>query len=360
MSSWAEIKTPQVNSAEQIMQVAFGYVGSICLHVAAKLGIADLLRDGPAHIDALASQTSVQADALYRVLRALASMGIFTEAAPRSFALTPTAELLRSDVRGSLRAVAIWMADPLHLRIYAELPHSVKTGETTIEHVFGKSAFEYLAGDPAEHEVFNEAMTSFSQTTVPAILEAYDFSSIGTLVDVGGGHGYMLRSILQKYPVMKGILFEVEPVAAEAKTGIDAQGLASRCQIVQGDFFSGIPSGADAYIMKHIIHNWNDEKAIAILRNCRRAFDERRGGKVIVVDAVIAAGNEPNLAKFLDLEMLAFCGSRERTEAEFRDLFAKAELQVSRIVPTKSPVYIIEGVPRNHHSAARLRTSEDI
>ena len=327
------------------MQVSTGYIASISLHIAAKLGIADLLKEGPKHIDTLASQTSMQPDALYRVLRALASIGIFDEVAPRTFDLTPAAGVLRSDVPNSLRAMAIWIGDPLHLRLYSELPESIRTGDTTIERVFGKPAFEYLASDPAEGEVFNAAMTSFSRMTVPAILESYDFSSIGTLVDVGGGHGHMLCSILEKHPEMRGVLFEMEPVAAGAKISIDNRALSSRCEAVCGDVFSGIPASGDAYILKHIIHDWNDEKALAILSNCRKALEGKPNGRLLVVEAIIAPGNAPHPAKFIDLEMLVFCGSKERTADEFSQLFAASGFRLTRIVPTQSPASVIEGVP---------------
>ncbi len=344
MSSPGFDQSSEPNPAEQVMRVAMGYMASICLYVAARAGIADMLKSGPKHVDELALESAMQSDALYRLLRALASVGIFAETASRTFGLTPSAEILRSDAPGSLRAMAIWLSDPLHLRVFSELPHSIRTGETTLEHVFGKPAFEYLASNAAEGEVFNKAMTSFSGMTVPAILEAYDFSSIQTLVDVGGGQGYMLCSILRKYPEMRGILFEMEAVGSGARARIEAEGLGSRCQIVYGDFFSGIPAGGDAYIMKHILHDWTNEKAAAILKNCRKALESKPNGKVLVVDAVVAPGNEPHLAKFVDLEMLAFAGGRERSAEEFGGLFAAAGLQLTRIIRTKSPASVIEAV----------------
>ena len=344
MSTPAPAHAPQMNPTERIMQIATGYIASISLHIAAKLGIADLLKDGPRPVSDLAASTSTQADGLYRMLRALASIGVFTETAPRTFALTPVAEVLRSDAPGSMRAMATWMGDPLHLRVYSELLHSIRTAQPAIEHVFGKSAFEYLEGEKAEAEIFNAAMTSFSRSTVPAILEAYDFSAFDTLVDIGGGHGFMLTSILKKHPALKGILVELESVCPGARAAVQSQGLASRCQIASGSFFATVPAGGDAYIMKHIIHDWPDEKAVTILRNTRLALQGKSSGKVLVVDAVVAAGNEPHFAKFLDLEMMIFCGSRERTAEEFHQLFAAAGLRVTNIIPTKSPACIIEGV----------------
>lgn len=337
---------PGPQPVEQLMRAATGYMASISLYIAAKLGIADLLANGPVHVGSLAAQTSVHPERLYRVLRALASTGIFTETASGTFDLTPAAELLRSDVPGSSRAMAIWICDPFHLRLFSELPHSVQTGETTIEHVFGKAAFEYFASDPAEAEAFNAAMTSFSRTTVPAILEAYDFSSVGTLVDVGGGHGYLLCSVLEKYPAMRGMVVELESVAPGAQASIAARGLSDRCNAVAGDIFARIPAGGDAYIMKHILHDWNDERAVAILTNCRKALEGKPNGKVLVADAIITPGNEPHPAKFIDLEMMVFCGSKERTEQEFRELFAAAGFRLTRVIPTRSPTCLLEAVPQ--------------
>ena len=345
MSSSAQTQPRQPSPTEHLMQFAGGYWPSVSLYIVAKLGIADLLKGGPRPVAELAAATATNADALYRVLRALASVGIFTETAPRVFALTPPAEPLRSDIPGSLRAMVQWIADPFHLRVYAEMMHSVKTGQPAMEHVFGKPAFEYLETDPEEMEVFHAAMTSFSAYAVPAILEAYDFSSIETLIDLGGGHGFLLTSILQKYPALKGILFDMEKVYHGRRTAVEECGMTSRCQVVSGDFFAGVPTGGDAFIMKHIIHDWDDDKATLILSNCRKALAGKPKAKVLVVDAIVPPANEPHFAKFLDLEMLVIPGGRERTEEEFRRLFANAELKLTRIIPTKSPVAIIEGVP---------------
>jgi hypothetical protein len=326
------------------MQLATGYIASSSIHIAATLGIADLLKDGPRSTAELAAATGTIEDRLYRILRALAGVGVFTETAPRTFALTPAAEALRSDVPGSLRAMAMWMASPLHFSIYAEMMHSVKTGETTAEHVTGKPMFEYLAGHP-EGEIFNHAMTCFSELTVPAVLEAYDFSGIGTLMDVAGGHGALLRAVLNKYAEMRGIVIEMEHVARGAKQLPENQALAHRCQFVASDLFAQFPCQADAIIMKHIIHDWDDEKACVILKHCRKALAGKPNGKVLLVDPVISPGNTPEFGKFLDLEMMAFPGGRERTEDEFRKLLASAGLRLTRVIPTKSPVCVIEAVP---------------
>jgi len=332
-------QTPTPN--EQIMQVATSYIASACLCIAAQLKVADLLAGGPKPLFELARDTRTNEDALYRVLRAIASVGVFTETAPRTFANTPASETLRSGAPGSLRDLAIWISDPFHLQVHAALMHSVKTGEPAVKKVTGMDAFDYFAKDKAEGDGFNAAMTNLSAMVIPAVLEVYDFSGFGTLADIAGGHGFVLTSILQKHSDIKGILFEVPHVVPGAKARIESLGLGSRCQIVEGDFFKSVPP-ADNYVMKHVIHDWEDARAIAILRNC--AHSMRGKGKVILIESVLAAGNEPHFAKWIDIEMLAFPGGRERTEKEFADLFSKSGLKLSRVVPTKSPLSVVEGI----------------
>lgn len=330
---------------QQIMQLAGGYVPAMCLNIAAKLGIADMLKSGPLSATEIAARAGMNANAIHRILRLLASCGVFAETQPQIFALTPAAEMLRSDTPGSLRDMVSWISDPFHFRVYADLPHSVKTGAAAIQRTFGKSAFEYLETDPELRDVFQAAMTNFSSGNLPPIVEAYDFSSIGTLVDVGGGRGYMLAAILRKYPAMKGILFDMPSCFEGGEGSLEVAGLDGRCRSERGDFFAEIPAGGDAYIMKHIIHDWNEEKAAVILRNCRKALAGKPHGKVLVVDAVVPPGNEPNLAKLIDIEMMAMCESEERNAEQFNKLFAAAGLRLSRIVPTKSHLSIIEGIP---------------
>lgn len=331
--------------SQQIMQLAGGYIPAICLNIAARLGVADLLKTGPLSAADIAARTGTNENAIYRVLRLLASLGIFAETKRQVFALTPPAEMLCSDISGSLQPMVSWISDPFHFRIYANLPYSVETGKTAVERTFGKPAFEYLESDPEEREVFQGAMTSFSSMTVPTVIDAYDFSGIGTLVDVGGGKGFMLASILRKYAGMKGILYDMASVVGGVPASLANDGLSARCKVQAGDFFAGIPAGGDAYIMKHIIHDWNDEKAALILRNCRKALEGKPNGKILVVDAVVPPGNEPNLAKLIDIEMLAMCESEERSREQFEKLFASAGLRLNRIVPTKSYVSVIEGAP---------------
>jgi hypothetical protein len=323
------------------MQFITGYKMSACISIVARLSIADLLAGAPKPVSELARAAQVSEDALYRVMRALASVGVFTETAPRTFANTPASELMRSGTPDSMRDVMIWMGDEFHFRTYAEFMHSVKTGGTAVKKLTGCEAFEYFEKDKAEGELFNAAMTSFSAALMPAVLEAYDFGGLGTLADVAGGHGFALTSILQKHSDLRGILFDLPHVVSGAKSRIESLGLADRCQIVAGDFFQSVPP-ADSYVMKNIIHDWDDPRALTILKNCAGAL--RGKGKVILIEMVISPGNEPHFGKWLDIEMLALAGGRERTRVEFAALFSQAGLSLSSVVPTKSPVCVVEAV----------------
>jgi hypothetical protein len=326
--------------------MSFGYMISSALQVATRLEIADRLADGPEPIDKLAAGTRTNEDALYRLLRALASVGVFEEVSPRRFGLTPMASCLRRDAPGSSHDMVLWISDPLHFNTYAELMHSVKTGAPAADKVVGMPVFEYLARNRELSEVFNNAMTMFSAMVIPAVLEAYDFTGIETLVDVAGGHGHVLVSILEKYPRMRGILSDVDHVVAGAGPKIAQAGVADRCRIESIDFFKAVPSGGDAYIMKHIIHDWDDDRALTILRNIRTALGGKPNGKVILLEAVLAPTNQPDFGKIIDLEMLTLPGGRERTAEEFGALFSRAGFALSRVVPTKSPLSVIEAQPQ--------------
>jgi hypothetical protein len=332
--------------AQVVVQFASAYVPSSALWVAAELKIADLIGGGSKPVAELAKAANVNEDALFRVLRLLAMMGIFTETEPRRFALTPPAELLRSDHPQSLRDTVVWLADPLHFNIAAELLHSVRTGQPTVEHLTGKPAFEYISSNELEFDRFHRAMTNLSAMAVSAALEAYDFSEFSSIVDVGGGHGFAICSILKKYPKMRGVLFDLKDIVPGADQRIREMGLDERCRTVSGDFFQSVPEGGDVYFMKHILHDWTDAQATTILRNCRRAMDSNRSGKrpgkVVLLEFVVPPGDQPHPSKIIDIEMLFFPGGRERMEHEWRDLFASAGFRLSRIVPTQSPFSVIE------------------
>jgi O-methyltransferase domain/Dimerisation domain len=329
------------NAVGQMLQIATGYMPAVCLYAAAKFKIADLLAGGSKSVSDLAKQSGTNADALYRSLRALASLGIFNEVAPQRFENTPVSATLCTGVPGSARDAVLWIANPMHLRIFADFSHCVESGGTAIEHVTGRTAFEYLQDHAEDAHAFNHAMTNFSSLFSSPVLDAYDFAGAGTVADIAGGHGFFLAAILKKHPGLRGVLFEMPYLHEAAKGNIESLGLADRCDIVAGDFFKEVVP-ADTYVMKSVIHDWDDEKAIAILKNCARAM--RGNGRVILVELVIAGGNEPGMSKWIDLEMLAMAGGRERSETEFRNLFARAGLKLARVVPTACPQCVIEAV----------------
>ena len=334
--------TQQPPPSVQLMQLLFGFAASRAIGVAAELRIADLMKSGPKSAEELAGHTHVHARSLYRVLRACASVGVFSEDAQKCFSLTPLAEPLLSDAPGSLRAFAEMVTTDWQYQTWAELLYSVQTGKPSFEKVFGMPSFDYFWSQQRAGKQFNDAMTSNSAFTSVAVVNGYDFSAVSKLVDVGGGHGFLLASILARYKTMQGVLYDIPAVIAGAKQLLAEHGVAERCETAGGNFFETVPPEGDAYIMKHIIHDWNDEQCITILSNCRQAMVEN--GKVLVVEMVVPEGNEPSLSKFLDLQMLQYLPGCERTEKEYRELFDKAGFQLTRIVPTMSPFSVIEGV----------------
>ena len=322
--------------AEAVLtQIMLGSMASQALYVAAKLGVADHLVDGPKRVEELAKATETDAPSLYRVLRALASLGIFTEQGDRVFAMTQTAEPLRSNVPHSLRDVAIFWGEDWHWEVWGKILHSVRTGKSAWAQMHGDDVFEYFERNPEAGAIFNRAMSSFSGLATNAVVEAYDFTSVETLIDIAGGHGRLLTGVLEAYPSMRGVLFDLPHV-------LEGASRVSRCEYVSGDFFVSVPSGGDAYIMKHIIHDWDDERALKILRNIRNAM--KPNARVLLVEAVIADGNNQDFGKLLDLEMMVSPGGKERTAAEYEELFTRAGLRLTRIVPTKSPYSVIEAV----------------
>lgn len=333
---------PDVPQAAQLMQMIFGFMTSQAISVAAKLGIADLLKDEARSADELAQATGMQARPLYRIMRALASVGIFAEDDTGRFRMTPLAEPLRGDAPDSLRDFSIFLGADWHWRAWGDLSGGAQGGQPAFERIHGQAYFDYLGVNPGPAQVFNDAMTSLSTAASAAVVNAYDFAGINRLVDVGGGHGFLLASILQQYPQMSGVLFDAPSVVEGAKDVIDGHGVSERCDAVGGDFFTSVPAG-DACIIKHIIHNWDDERAATILKNCHRSMAEN--GKLLVVEMVIPEGNAPSLGKLLDLEMLVlFLHAHERTEAEYRTLFERAGFRLTRILPTKSAYSVIEGI----------------
>jgi hypothetical protein len=313
------------------------------IYVAAKLELADRLKHGPLTVEDLATAAEVQAPALYRALRALASVGIFAETKGKRFKLTPLAVTLQKAVPGSMHAAALMLGEKYWEDAWAQLLHGIKTGEMPFLKAHGIPPFEYLEKHPEDLKIFGETMTSVSSTENPAIAAAYKFSGIRTLVDVGGGNGSLLATILKANPKLKGVLFDQPSVITRAKQDrhITAKGIAERCTLESGDFFEAVPKGGDAYIMKRTLHDWDDERCAKILANCRTAMSEK--GMVLVVDAVIAPGNEPDRGKLLDMQMLVI-GGHERTKQDFATVFKNAGLKLTHVVPTKCPLSIVEGV----------------
>lgn len=343
MSKQDNLQNPKsMTPPEALLQMITSSWVSQTIYVAAQLRIADLLKDGPKSSSDLAKATGTHARSLYRVMRALASVGVFAEIEDGRFELTPLAAYLQTDVPGSVRAITIMCGEEWHWQMWGNILHTLKIGNTAFEYVHGMKVFEYLTQNVEAAQIFNEAMTATTAPLNATITAEYDFSSISKIVEVGGGHGTLIASILKAYPTMQGILFDLPPVVIGAKHHIEAEGLAKRCEIVGGDFFESIPTGGDTYILKNIIHDWDDTHALAILKNCHQAMVEN--GKLLLVEAVIPPRNEPSFGKFLDLEMLVMTGGCERTEAEYRALFEAAGFVLTKVITTPSSMSVIEGV----------------
>ncbi|MGC1615476.1 MAG: methyltransferase [Candidatus Acidiferrum sp.] len=308
----------------------------------AQLGIPDLIDAAPRSAEELASQIGAHPQALYRLMRATASVGVLSEGPDGKFSQTPMSGTLRTDATPSLRAFAIMGGRDWHARGWSHLEHCVRTGGQALDHIYGAPIFEFLKQNPAEAQIFNDAMTGISMIDSPAVAEAYNFDGIRSIVDVGGGHGLLLATILERNKHLRGTLYEVPHVLDGARNG-PLKPVMERCTFASGDMFASVPAGADAYIMKHIIHDWPDDKCLQILKACRKGVNP--GGRLLVVDNVIQPGNDFSPGKFLDLQMLIFPSGCERTEKQFRELFAAAGWQLSRIIPTAAPDSIVEGVP---------------
>lgn len=324
-----------------LMQMLYGPLMQQCVCVATKLKIADMVAETPKTVTELAKLTQTNEDALYRILRMLASTGIFVESKNREFGLTLLASLLRSDVPNSMYNFAIMMGEEWLWKNWGELMHCVKTGETAHEKVHGIDSFKFFAENKEAGHVFNNAMTNLSELVVPAVVEAYDFSSFDKLVDIAGGYGFTLAEILKANQQLKGVLFELPYLIDNAKEFLEKEGVINRVELVTGDFFQSVPAGADAYIMKHIIHDWNDELCIKILQNVGAVMNKK--GKILIVEMVVPEINVPSPAKMLDLQMLVMEGGKERTKEEFESLLKTAGFNLTNIHLTKSPFCIIEG-----------------
>jgi hypothetical protein len=323
-----------------LIQLITGRFMTHAVGAVAELGIADQMKDGPLGADEIAKRVKAHGPSIYRLLRALSVAGVFVEPAGKRFSLTPVGELLRTDVPGSLAGMATFLSSPFHGQAWFELKHSLRTGETAFDKAFGRPMFKWFVDHDAEAQVFHQAMVSFSSGLGQAVVAAYDFSRYKTIADIGGGHGTLLAIILGKHQGSTGVVFDLPEVVKGAPALLEKHGVAARAKPVGGDFLKSVPP-ADAYVIKHIIHDWSDEASVTILRNCAASMNP--GGRVLLVEMVVPPPGAPSFAKILDLEMLVMTpGGRERTEAEYSGLFAEAGLKLERIVPTQSPVSVIE------------------
>lgn len=331
-----------VESATQTLRrLVNGYQVTQAIHVAATLGIADLLRDGPRSSDELAAATETHGPSLHRVLRALAALRVLHEDDDGRFSLTAIGECLRSDAAEPVRGWADYVGRPAHFHAWGALLHTVRTGENAFQSVHGSDVWEYRAQHPEEGAAFDRAMTDTSRRANAHLLEAYDFDDFDLVVDVGGGHGALLAAVLSGHPRLRGVVFDQPHVIAGAADVLEAAGVADRCEVAGGSFFEAVPSGGDAYLLKAILHDWEDDDAVRILRSCRAAVVE--AGAVLVVERELGGPNKSPDAKLSDLNMMVGPGGRERARDEFADLLSAGGFVLERVVPTAIGLSVFEG-----------------
>jgi len=327
-----------------LMPLLFGKAATQAASVAAKYRIADRLVGGPKTAAELAAEAKLHAGNLHRILRALAGAGVFQLDSDGRFSNNSVSELLRYDLLGSMRPMADYLGDPWCWAPYSQLANSVQTGEPPFEKTFGEGIFDYLGKHPGEANTFNEGMTGFSESIAAEVVKAYDFGPFRTVIDVGGGHGSLLMAILKSNLKLRGIVFDADSIAVGAERAIENAGMDQRCRAEGGDFFVSVPEGGDLYMMKHILHDWNDAKALKILKACRAAIQP--GGKILLVELVVPEESGPSMAHWLDLEMLVVCDGKERTAKEYAELFAASGFRQSEVIPLPGgPHCLIEAVP---------------
>jgi hypothetical protein len=336
-------RTEQETPAAVLGRMIGGGVLTQLVYVAVKLGVPELLREGPRPADALAAATGAEPRTLYRLLRALASLGVLIEDDRRRFALAPAGELLRDGVPGSLRGSALFHGEPWCWQAFGGLLGGVQSGTTPFLHVHGAGFFDYLARHADAAEAFHEHMLALTGQDAAALTAAYDFGGLGRVVDVGGGHGALLAAILHAHPGTRGVLFDRPSVVEGAREFLGMEGVADRCELVGGSFFDSVPVGADAYLLKDVLHDWEDEPAIAILRACRSAMGSV--ARLLVMERVIPPGTAPAAGTLTDVVMLVLTGGRERTEVEYRALLEAGGFALGRIVPTGSSLSVLEARP---------------
>ena len=328
----------------ELLRLINGFQISQAIHVAATVGVADHLRDGPRTSEELASLTGTDAGALYRLLRVLAAVGVFEEHDQRRFSLTPLGDCLRSDSETPAGPWASFIGRPYYWQSWGHLLHSVRTGENAFQDLNGETVWQYRQQHPEEGGIFDRAMAGNSRGAVEALIHAYDFSPFGHVADIGGGHGQTLAGILAAHPATRATLFDQLHVISKAQATLEKENLADRCHFIAGSFFDAVPAGADAYILRMIIHDWEDQEAIAILKNCRRAM--AANAKLLLIEQVVGPPGEGAIIKFSDLNMMVSPGGRERTRDEFADLCAQSGFALTRIIPAGPRMSVVEAIPR--------------
>jgi SAM-dependent methyltransferase len=334
---------PERAAATTMLRMIWGIHSSRAVYVAAKLGIADLLADGPASAEELARATGTHEPSLYRVLRLLAALDVLDEVEPRSFGLTVLGDRLRSDAPAGMRSWAVFLEAVGGLQPFEHIVETVRTGTPGIDIAFGMGLFEFLARHPDNAATFDAAMSERTAAFAPSVADGYDFSDLRSVVDVGGGQGTLLAEILGRHCHLRGTVFESAAVAARAEAVLDRADLADRCELLAGDFFEKVPTGADCYVLANVLHDWDDERAVDILRNCRQSM--ARGGRVLIVERLIPDPPGDAVPALLsDLNMLVITGGQERTTAEYARLLARAGLKLGTVHPVAFPYGIIEGL----------------
>lgn len=323
-----------------LMEMLRGSWVTQCLSAAARLGIADHLAGGPKSAEEVARAAGARAPSVFRLMRTLASLGVFTQPSPDKFGLSPLGECLRSGVPGTLRDIAIAVNDHVHWAAWGRFTDAVRTGQPMVREAVGMELWEYYGKNPEEAARFSAGMGNLSNILAPAIVESYDFSRASRIVDVAGAHGALLAEILQRNPKSRGVLFDLPHVVKDARPVLQGYQVADRVEIVAGDFFQEVPPGGDLYLLKHIIHDWDDEHAIQILKSVRAAM--KADGKVLIVELLIPANNEPSPAQLMDMNMLVMLNGKERTEPEYRSLLEAANLKLDRMIPTPSPYGLVQ------------------
>jgi hypothetical protein len=326
----------------QVVSLSLGYVMGQALHAAAKLGVADVLATGPKSIDEIAEATQAHGPSLRRLMRTLASGGIFAEDASGRFASTTLGETLRRDGPGSVREAVIWVSEPMHYGSCGDLAQTVKSGEPGFNRLFGQPYFDHVAGDESAGRVWDAGMACFSGMENGPIASAYSFPRNACVVDVAGGQGGFLAEVLRTDPSLRGILFD-RPEVVKAPQSLEDAAVLDRCELVGGDFFDAMPPGGDVYVLKRILHDWDDQTCVKLLKRCREVMPSE--GRLLVIDAVIPPGNDPHPAKIVDLVMMSVLPGRERTEQELSALLTDGGFTLNQVIPTRSMLCIAEASP---------------